>query len=182
VLLRTSRRPQPPQFDPIEKPISVFLSSAREEFEQIRHSLKDDIDDIGLKLAKPFNTILVEERRGVSIDHDIEEGQTESDVHIVLIGANYSEVTRDEFLKAWRMGLKTYVYIFLKRRAIHPKSKRNANYSFVHNEIKPRCRIRGYDKPYRIYEKLLDDVSADLASFVVDMVHESARIRKIIGR
>jgi hypothetical protein len=175
------RKAQHPQFDPIDKPITVFLGSDQDEFQQIREDLKSDIEDITLKYAKPFKAVLIERRRGTNIDRDIEEGQKEEDIHILLVGGQFSSITREEFLKACRMGLKVYVYFFLKRRVISPKLKQNANYDFVHKDIKPRFRIRGYDKPYRVYEQLFDDISADLASGVVEMVHESAAVRRVIG-
>jgi hypothetical protein len=159
------------------------MGSDQDEFQQIRLDLKADIEDIALKYVKPiFRVILVERGRDTSIDQEIRQRQEEEDIHIVLIGGEYSEITREEFLRAARMGLKVYVYLFLKRGVVNPKFKRNPNYNFVKNDIKPRFRIRGYEKPYRSYEKLSSDIFADLASGVASMVHESAQVRRIIGR
>ncbi len=179
---KTPKKPQIPQFDPIEKPIQVFLSSKQDEFLQVREDLKRDIDEIKIRLARPFKTILVDMKRGPKWERDIDRGLSECDVFILLLGAEPSDITRDEFVRICRMGISVYVYIFLKPGALSPKSDKSPNHDFLEQEIKQRkIRIKGYAKPYRTYGRLFDDVSADLAYCVVEMVHESAAIRRVIG-
>lgn len=174
---------QAPQFEPLEQPISVFVSSAQVEFEQIRQDLKSDIDALSLRFTRLFRAKLVEKDRGTKIDRDIEKGIEKCDIYILLLGDQYSDITRDEFLKAWKSGVQTYVYIYLKPKGISPKSKRCPTHEFLFNDILPKqIRVKGFDKPYRAYGRLLDDVFADLAYCVAELVHESVQVRKVIGR
>lgn len=177
------RKTSTPQFEPIQKPISVFLSSAQKEFLKLRQDLKTAIDDMRLQYTKPFQTTLVETQRGERISRDIEEGLDKCDIYILIIGNQESEYTQEEFIEAWEHGVPVLVYLFLKPKAMHPRLSKCLTHKFLYKQVLPKgIRVRGLDKPYRSFEALFFDVSADLASKVTEMIHESARVRKILGR
>lgn len=172
-----------PQFEPIEKPISVFISSAQREFEKLRKDLKTAIHDITLGYTRPFHATLVETLHGDKINRDIQEGLEECDIYILLIGNQESAITQEEFLTAWERGIPVLVYVFLKPKSIDVKSPKCPTHDFLYKEILPKkIRVRGLDKPYRNIITLSTDVYADLASMVTKMVHESVSVRKTIGR
>jgi hypothetical protein len=176
------RKAPPPQFDPIETPALVFISSSQNEFSQDRAKLKGDIDEALLRLARPLRAIVVERQRGAKWDVDMEKGIEKCDIFILLLGTEYSDIVRHEFQTAHRMNIPIYVYVYLKPRRVHPRYRKGLMRDFLQKDILPtKAKIRGYNQAYRNYELLLDETLADLAYCVVQMVHEAAAVRRVIG-
>jgi Domain of unknown function (DUF4062) len=183
VARNTPKKNQPPQFEPIETPIIVFLSSDQDEFDQDRLNLKSDIEEIKLKLARPIRVILVEKQRGPQWRKEMLRGLDVCDIFVLLLGTEYSETVREEFQRASGMNLPIYIYRYIKDGHRLANPRKGQLHDFITQDILPtHLSIRGYNEPYQEYTKLFDEIAADLASCVVMMVHESAQVRRVIGR
>lgn len=167
------------------EPFKVFISSSQKEFEELRRNLKSVIDIEELVHQQIFRAILVELKKGTTIEADIDEGMSDCSIYIGIFGRDYSEITAQEFRKARANLLPTLIY-----RVRRARRGRGAKHSvtggrskvdkFLREEVRAYgIRIRG---PYSTEDELEKDIMIDLAFQVADMVKESARIRKIIGR
>lgn len=165
--------------EPVE-PFKIFISSSQKEFENLRNNLKAAIDEETLAYQRIFRAILVESKKGMNIQSDIDEGLNDSAIYIGIFGRVYSEITVEEFRKARSNMLPVLIYRFRKDRRIRSVVSGPSNVDdFLRKEVKQHgIRIRG---PFFNETKLIEAVITDLVFQMVKMVKESASIRKTIS-
>lgn len=163
------------------EPFKVFISSSQKEFEKLRNNLKAIIDEEKLVYQRIFKAILVESRKGTSIQLDINKEINNSSIYVGLFGRTYSEISVEEFKKARSNLLPVLIYRFRKDRRIRSIISGSSDVDdFLRKEVKQYgIRIRG---PYYDEDKLVEIIMTDLVFQVVEMVKECANIRKVIGR
>ncbi|NWG37050.1 DUF4062 domain-containing protein [Nitrososphaera sp.] len=163
------------------EPIKVFISSSQKEFERLRKNLKTEIDDVELAYQKMLRAILVESKKGTSIQSDIDEGLSDSAIYVGIFGQVYSEITVEEFRKAYSRMMPVLIYRFRKNKRIKSVIRGRSNVDeFLRAEVKQYdIRIRG---PFSNETALIEAVITDLGFLIAKMVKESANIRRTIGR
>lgn len=163
------------------EPIKVFISSSQAEFGKFRKNLKTVIDSELRNYQRIFNAILVESKRGINVYADIEKGISEASIYIGIFGRDYSQITVDEFKKARSNILPLLIYRFRKNRRIKSITSGGSKVDkFLEDEVmRYGIRIRG---PYHSEDDLESAIMTDLVFQMVEMVKESANVRRTIGR
>jgi len=163
------------------EPFKVFISSSQKEFEKLRNNLKAVINEEKLIYQRIFRAILVESKKGASIQSDIDKGINDSAIYVGIFGRIYSEITVEEFKKARSNMLPVLVYRFRKNKRIRSVISGSSNVDdFLRREVRQYgIRIRG---PFFNDNDLMNSITTDLVFQVVEMVKECANVRKTIGR
>lgn len=163
------------------EPIKVFISSSQKEFERLRKGLKTEIGDVELAYQQMLKAVLVESKKGTSIKSDIDEGLSDSAIYVGIFGQVYSEITVEEFRKAYSRMMPILIYRFRKNKGIKSVIGGRSNVDdFLRTEVKQNdIRIRG---PFFSDAALIEAVITDLGFLIAKMVKESASIRRTIGR
>jgi hypothetical protein len=182
----------------------VFISSDTDEFKKIRQDLEEIINSVelvnsrrveelgdhrGVFARRVMTAEVVESDRGTTIGGDIRKALDRSHIYIGIFGKEFSKPTIAEFRYARSLGLHTLIYYFTRPPKIGSKlfdparGIKNPVTEFLVTEVKSRgLRIRGNYRKISLNtaEDLENEIVADLAWLMSEMVRESAAIRRIV--
>jgi hypothetical protein len=172
----------------------VFISSATDEFSELRYKLRDSInseymfndertqdEEEIVHQGIIMEGFLVEKESGESFDAAMKEGIESSQIYVGIFGNRYSEPTVKEYEAARKIGIPLLVYYFT-RPAHRAAGLQTRAVKFLEREVKPFVKIRGnYSRIVaRQNNELVDYVLADLAAKVTDLVRESVAVRRMV--
>jgi hypothetical protein len=172
--------------------LRVFISSAEDEFADLRLSLRDALNSeyaFNMKrtddkaelvhqglIAEGF---LVERESDESFDTAMKRGIESSQIYVGIFGNQYSRTTVKEYHAARRRGLPLLIYYFAKppRAAIRTRTK---VVDLLETEVKSIVKIRGNYRRVAVRDdsELIDLILSDVVARLTDLARESVAARK----
>jgi hypothetical protein len=174
--------------------IRIFISSAQEEFADLRYKLRDVFGEEYLYNERRTREeeelvhqgvvtqgYLVEKESDESFDLAMKRGIESSQMYVGIFGKRYSKPTVKEYHAARKLGLPLFVYYYTRPPSVS-SDVQNRVVEFLNKDVKPFITVRGNFRRLSLQDDndLVDQVLMDVGARITDLVRESVAVRRMI--
>jgi hypothetical protein len=166
-------------YDLVEKPIHVFISSSKKEYAHTRKRIKRRINLLSLGSKWLFRADLAEDNSSLKSKAGYFDLLDAAAIYLVIIGHKPSKATIEEFDRArlQRKPILAYEFYWAK-----DKGEPYGMTEFVQRLMNLDINIRGHDPLFQESAELLDKIADDLTEILGIIVNNYSVTKRTIAK